>query len=265
MLANYSVAAGQETFGKAQTAAQKALDLDDKLAEAHAARAFTYMQWEWNWQAAEEQFRRAIQLKPNYAPAHQWFSSLLAITGRMDEGLATAKRAQELDALSPIVSTHLAWINFLARRYDEMLRQAQDKLKMNANFFVVHRYLGLAYQAQNKHAEALEEFQKALAPSRGSIFQKAELAHAYARAGQRAEALRLLAELQQISSQRFVSSYYLGLIYTGLNDREQALMALNKAFTERAERLVWLGLDPRFDGLRNDPRFVDLLQRIGLV
>jgi TolB-like protein/Tfp pilus assembly protein PilF len=265
MLVNYSALSGAAAFPKSKEAAQKALDLDDKLAEAHAARAYVNFQWDWNWAASEEAFRRAIELKPNYAPAHQWFSSLLACIGRLDEALVTAKRAQELEPYSLIVSSHFAWISYIARHYDETLAQANAKLKLDAKFFAAHRYLALAYQAQGKHTEAIEEFQNALAPSRGSILLRGELAHAYARAGQRQMALQQIEELQKLAGQRYVSAFHYGLIYAGLNDRERALAALNQAVEERAERLVWLGVDPRFDSLRNDARFIDILQRIGLV
>ena len=264
MLANYAVLPINEAFTKAREAAQKALDLDERLAEAHAARAFTAMQWEWNWGAAEEGYRRAIDLKPNYAPAHQWYSSLLAITGRMDEALRTARRAQEIDRFSLIVSTQLAWINYLARRYDETIAQANVALKMDKTFFPAHRYQALAFQAQGKHAEAVAELQQAVASSRGSILVKAELAHALARAGKRDEAKAILQELEQLARQRSITAYYFALIHLGLNDKERALQALDKAFDEKSERLVWLKVDPRFDGLRNEVRFRDLLERIGL-
>ena len=264
MLANYAVLPINEAFTKAREAAQKALDLDDRLAEAHAARAFTAMQWEWNWVAAEEGYRRAIELKPNYAPAHQWYSSLLAITGRMDDALKTARRAREIDPLSLIVSTQLAWIHFLARQYDETIAQSNVALKLDKTFFPAHRYQALAFQALGKHAEAVAELQQAVASSRGSILVKAELAHALARAGKRAEAPSLLQELEHLARQRSITAYYFALIHLGLNDKERALQALDKAFDEKSERLVWLKVDPRFDGLRNEVRFRNLLERIGL-
>ncbi|NOT59824.1 MAG: hypothetical protein HOP19_06310, partial [Acidobacteria bacterium] len=265
MLANYAVMPINEAFTKAREAAQKAIDLDERLAEAYAARAFTAMQWEWNWALAEDSYRRAIDLKPNYAPAHQWYSSLLAITARMDDALKTARRAQEIDRFSLIVTTQLAWINYLARRYDETIAQANVALKMDKAFFLGHRYQGLAFQAQGRHEDAVAEFQRAATSSRGSILVKAELAHAYARAGQRAEAQTLFQELEQLARQRSVTAYYFALIHLGLNDKERALQALDKAFDEKSERLIWLKVDPRFDGLRNEVRFRNLLERIGLV
>jgi len=140
----------------------------------------------------------------------------------------------------------------------------REKLKLDPNFFPSHRYQALAFEAQGKYKDALPEFQKALSLSRGSTLLKAELGHAYAVAGKRKEALQSLEELQQLSGQRHISPYHLALIYTGLGEKDRAIELLNKALDERAERLVWMKMDPRFDILRTDPRFIDLLQRIGL-
>jgi serine/threonine-protein kinase len=264
MLVNYSVLSGKEAFPKAKEAAIKALDLDQGLAEAHAAMAFYHFQWEWNWFEAEREFKRAIELKPSYAPAHQWYSSLLAVTGRLDEAIDEARRAQELEPFSLIVSSHLGWVSYLARRYDDSIEQAQQKLKLDPTFFAAHRYQALAYESKGRYKEAIAEFQKALSLSRGSTLLKAELGHSYAVAGQRKEARQSLDELHQLSGQRHVSPYHLALIYAGLGEKDQAIEFLNKAYDERAERLVWLKTDPRFDLLRTDARFIDLLQRIGL-
>ncbi|MCI0338059.1 MAG: protein kinase [Acidobacteria bacterium] len=264
MLVNYSVLPAKETFPKAREAAEKALNLDQGLAEAHAALAFIHYQWEWNWLEAEREFKFSIDLNPSYAPAHQWYSSLLLVTGRIEEAVAEAKRAQELEPFSLIISSHLGWINYLARRYESAIEHAREKLKLDPNFFPAHRYQALAFEAQGKYKDALPEFQKALSLSRGSTLLKAELGHAYAVAGKRKEALQSLEELQQLSGQRHISPYHLALIYTGLGEKDRAIELLNKALDERAERLVWMKMDPRFDILRTDPRFIDLLQRIGL-
>ncbi len=264
MLMAYGALPLKESLPKAKEAAEKALELDETLAEAHAARAYIYFQWEWNWVEAEREFRRAIQLKPNYATAHQWFSSYLAVTGRMDEAVSSVKRAQELEPLSLIVTTHSSWINYLARQYDQAIAHSQQMLKYDPNFFSTHRYMGLAYEGKGKYAEAISELQKAVALSHGSPLLKAELGHALAASGNRAEARKALAELQEMSERQHISSYYFGLIYTGLGEKDRAMEALNKSFEEHAERLVYLSVDPRFDKLRKDARFIDLLQRIGL-
>ncbi len=263
MLINYSVIPATEAFPKAKEAAEKALALDENLAEAHAARAFIYFQWEWNWIESEREYRRAIELKPNYATARQWYSSLLAILGRTDEALAEARRARELEPFSLIVVSHPAWINYLARNSQATIDEANQTLKLDPNFFPARRYMALAHQLQGRYNDAIAEFQKAASLSRGSMLVKAELGHAYALAGRRGDALREIDELRTLAGARHVSPFHFALIYTGLGEKDRAIELLNKAFDERAERLVWLRTDPRFDKLRSDPRFNDLLIRIG--
>ena len=264
MLGNYSVLPNKEASPKAMEAAQKALDLDETLAEAHAAMAFTYYQYNWNWVESEREFRRAIDLKPNYAPAHQWYSSLLAVTGRIDEAIAEAKQAQNLEPFSLIIKSHLGLIYFLARRNEAAIDHVRETLKLDPNFFPAHRYMALAYQGQGKNIEAIGEFEKALSLSRGSTLMKAELGYAYAVAGRRSEAQSALDELQQLSSTGHISTYHLAMIYIGLGQKDRALEMLEKAFEERSERLVWIRIDPRFDKMRSDGRFIDLQQRMGL-
>jgi len=264
MLVNYSVLPGSESFPKATEAAEKALELDDNLAEAHAARAFIYFLWDWNWAEAGREYRRAIELKPNYSSARQWYSSLLAATGQTDEALEEANQARKLDPFSLIISSHPAWINYLSRNADATIREARLALKLDPNFFPARRYLSLGYDLQGKYNDALTEIQKASSLSPRSTLVKAELGYAYARAGRREGALRVIDELQQSPGQRQVSPFHLALVHIGLGENDSAIELLNKAYDERAERLVWLRADPRFDPLRLDPRFKDLLTRIGL-
>jgi eukaryotic-like serine/threonine-protein kinase len=264
MLAYYSILHGRDAYPKARDAAMKALSLDQGLAEAHAALAFIHYQWEWNWQEADREFRRAIDLDPNYAPAHQWYSSFLAAMGRTDEAVEEGNRAAELEPFSISVSMHPGWINYLMRRYDAAIKLSQQNTKLYPNSFFVLRYQALAYEAQGKHEEAINLLERALSNTPGSILLRTDLGHAYAVAGRRKEALASLEELRQLSGQRHVSSFHLGLIYAGLGDKDRAFEMLNKAYTERAERLVWINVDPRFDKLRTDPRFINLLQRLRL-
>jgi len=264
MLGNYSVLPSKEAHPQAFEAAQKALELDESLAEAHAAMAFIHYQWNWNWREAEREFKRAIELKPNYAPAHQWYSNLLAVTGRIDEAITEAKQAQDLEPFSLIINSQVGLIYFHARRFEDAIGHAKETLKLDPNFFPSHRYIALGYQGQGKYNEAIAEFENALSLSRGSTLIRAELGYAYAVAGRRNEALSILGELQQMSSVRHVSPYHLAMIHIGLGQKDRALELLNIAFEERSERLVWVRVDPRFDKMRSDPRFIDLQQRIGL-
>jgi serine/threonine protein kinase/tetratricopeptide (TPR) repeat protein len=264
MLVNYSVLPPSETFPKATEAAEKALALDENLAEAHAARAFIYFMWEWNWAEAGREYRRAIDLKPNYGPARQWYSSLLAATGQSDEALVEAKQARELDPFSLIIASHPGWINYLSRNAEATVREAKQALKLDPSFFPARRYLALGYNLQGKYNDAVTEFQKALALSPGSTLAKSELGYAYARAGRREEALRMIDELQQSPGQRRASPFYLALVHVGLGENDRAIELLQNAYNERAERLVWLRTDARFDPLRQDPRFNEILIRMGL-
>ncbi|HKQ75001.1 MAG TPA: protein kinase [Blastocatellia bacterium] len=262
MLVNYSVLPGEQAFPKAKEAAEKALELDRDLAEAHAARAFIYFNWEWNWVEAGHEYRQAIRLKPNYSPARQWYSSLLAAIGQTDEALQEAKRARDLDPFSPIIVSHPSWISYLSRNAEETIKEARQTLNLDQNFFPARRYLALGYYLQGKYDDAVAEFQKANSISR-NIMGKAELGFAFAKAGRREEALRMIEELRRSTDERHVSPFHFALIYTGLGDNDRAIELLNQAIDQRAERLVWMKVDPRFDGLRKDARFKDLLTRIG--
>jgi eukaryotic-like serine/threonine-protein kinase len=264
MLGNYSISPPKESFPKAKIAAEKALSLDDGLAEAHAARAYTYFNWEWNWSEAEREFLRAMELKSDYGPASQWYASLLMATGKPEAALSMAKRAHDLELFSLVVSSHYGWINYLARRYDVAIAETTRLLKIDPGSYIGHRYLALAYEVQGKYDLAFAEFDKAVPLSRGSIILKAELGHAYAVSGKKDQAIAVLNELRQLSNQRYISPFHLALIHTGLGEKDAAIEWLNTAYNERSERLVWIGVDPRFDVLRSDVRFKDLLSRIGL-
>src|SRR5262245_21429922 len=262
MLVNYSVLPGEEAFPKAKKAAEDALDLDENLAEAHAARAFIYFTWEWNWVEAGREYRRAIQLKPNYSPARQWYSSLLAATGQTNDALREAKLARDQDPFSPIIVSHPSWISYLSRNAEDTIKEANQTLKLDQDFFPARRYLALGYDLQGKYDEAVAEFEKANLISR-SVMGRAELGYAYAKAGRRAEALRMIDELQRSTEERHVSPFHLALIHIGLGDKDRAIELLNQAYEERAARLIWIQVDPRFDTLRKNPRFEKLLTDIG--
>jgi serine/threonine protein kinase/tetratricopeptide (TPR) repeat protein len=264
MLVNYSVLPGSETFPKATEAAEKAIALDDSLAEAHAARAFIYFLWEWNWAEAGREYRRAIDLNPNYSSALQWYSSMLAATGQTKEALEKAEQARKLEPFSPIISSHPAWINYLSRNAEGAIQEARQALKLDPNFFPARRYLALGYDLQGKYNDALAEFQKAASLSPRSSLVRSELGYAFAKAGRREDALRVIDELQRSPGERRVSPFHFALVYIGLGENDHAIELLKKAYEERTERLVWLRADPRFDPLKLDPRFKDLLIRIGL-
>ncbi len=262
MLVVYGISKPQEAFPRAKEAALKALKIDDTLAEAHTSLAFVKHRWDWERDDAEKEFRLAIRYKPGYAPAHQWFSSYLVAVERFDEAIAEARRAQELEPLSFISNLHLGWILYLAGRYDEAIEHCNKLLDVDPNFFPAHRYLGLAYEQKGMYREAISEFEKGVKLS-GSPLMIALLGHAYAASGNKAEARRVLAELEQ-QKQKYVSPYTVAAIYAGLGEKDQAFKWLEKAYVERDIWLMNLRVDPVFKNLRSDRRFAELLHRLEL-
>jgi serine/threonine-protein kinase len=264
MLALYSALSPAEAFPKAKQAAQHALELDDSLAEAHTALAFVEYRWEWNWPEAEREFNRAIELNENYAPSHQWYANYLITMGRLDEAVTESTHSQQFDPMSLVSKSSAAWVHYFAGHYDQVIEICRKTLALDQNFYVAHRYLGLAYEQKGMFKEAIAEFEKALSLSGGSALMKAHLGHAYAVAGDQAKARQILAELEQQSSQSYVSPFHLAVIHVGLGEKDKAFEQLERAFSDHAEFLVYLKAEPRLAPLRSDPRFQDLLRRMGL-
>jgi len=262
MLVVYGISQPKDAFPKAKEAATKALSIDGTLAEARTSLAFIKHRWDWGREDAEREFQLAIKSKPTYAPAHQWYSSYLVAMGRFDEAIAEAKRAEELEPLSFISNSHLGWILYFAGRYDEAIAHCKRLLDVDPNFFPARRYMGLAYEQKGMYAEAIDQFQQGVNLS-GSPLMMSLLGHAYAASGKKAEAQRILAELDQ-QKQRYVSPYTIATIYAGLGEKDQAFKWLEKAFEERDIWLMNLKVDPVLKNLRSDQRFANLLQRIGL-
>jgi len=262
MLVVYGISQPRDAFPKAKEAATKALSIDGALAEARTSLAFIEHRWDWAREEADRDFQLAIKSKPGYAPAHQWYSSYLVAMGRFDEAIAEAKRAEELEPLSFISNSHLGWIFYLAGRYDEAIEHCKRLLDVDPNFFPAHRYLGLAYEQKGMYTEAIDQFQQGVKLS-GSPLILSLLGHAYAASGKKAEAQRILVELNN-QKQRYVSPYTVATIYAGLGEKDQAFKWLEKAFEERDIWLMNLKVDPVFAGLRSDRRFESLLQRTAL-
>lgn len=262
MLVVYGLSQPSDAFPKAKEAATKALSIDATLAEARTSLAFIKHRWEWGRDEAEREFQLAIKYKPTYAPAHQWYSSFLVAMGRFDEAISEAKRAQELEPLSFIGNSHLGWILYLAGRNDEAIAHCKRLLDVDPNFFPARRYMGLAYEQKGMYAEAIDQFQQGVKLSRSPLMISL-LGHAYAASGRKAEAQRILAELDQ-QKQRYVSPYTIATIYTGLGDKDQAFKWLESAFGERDIWLMNLRVDPVLKALRSDARFTSLVKRMGL-
>jgi TolB-like protein/DNA-binding winged helix-turn-helix (wHTH) protein/Flp pilus assembly protein TadD len=254
--------APRESFPRIKAAAIRALSIDDTLAEGHMRLAFVKLHAEWDWKGAEWELRRAIELNPGLAAAHQRYSLCLMATGRTEESLTEIRRALQLDPVSLIINTSVGSLLYLARRYDEAIDQCRKTLEMDPNFANAHLDLGHVYAKTGRYQEALAAFDQARAMSK--VVVTAMQGYVFAVMGQRDEARKLLNELLQESKIRYVSPYYIATIYTGLGDKDQALTWLQKACDDCASRVVLLAVDPLFDDLRPDPRFQGLLKRIGL-
>lgn len=264
MLGTYGAMSSVEAAAKAKEAANRALALDESLAEAHSSLAFVKHRYDWDWAGAEEEFKHAITLDSNYATARQWYSSYLMVVGRPAEAIEEARRCQELAPLSLIINSHLAWMLYNAGQYEEAIEQCQKILAIDPNFFAARRYLGLAYEQVGKTREAIEELTKARDLSGNASVILAALIHAQAVNGNKAEAQRLLNEALANQSQRKLSAYDQAIIRTGLGDKQQAFALLYKAFEERSEYLPYMVVEPRLESLRTDARYTALLDRLNL-
>ena len=258
----YGILSPQDAFPKAKAAATKALALDDHLAEAHTSLAFIIDLYEWDWESAEKEYKRAIALYPGYATAHHWYAWHLIVTGRSSEGIAQLKTAESLDPLSLIISADLADALCIAHLYDESVQQSRRTLEMDPNFAIAHYELGQAFEQKNMHNEAIKEFQKAIQLSGDNEIFNANLAYAYAVSGQREEAMKIVKNLEDRQSRHSSTDANIALIYVGLGDRDQAMIWLDKAYQARFNPSMLLR--PAWDPLRSDARFRDLLRRIGL-
>jgi TolB-like protein/DNA-binding winged helix-turn-helix (wHTH) protein/Flp pilus assembly protein TadD len=252
-----------EVLPKAYAAAQKAVEIDPQSAEAHASLALV-LDHKWDWAEAEVEFKRALELNPQYANAHHWYGDYLSIQGRHEEALVEAKRALELDPLNLMIGTWVGLRYYLARRYDGAIEQSENTVDLDPSFAAAHLVLGKSYVQQGKHGKGLDELQKAADLSGGSPLYVAQIGVSLALAGERAEALRVIRELQDASSKRYVSSYGVAQIYAALNDKEQTYKWLGTAYHDRAVWMSYLAVDPVFDSIRSEDRFQDLLRRAGL-
>jgi TolB-like protein/Tfp pilus assembly protein PilF len=262
----YGGAPPKAVMPRAKTAAIKALEIDDGLAETHTSLAVALVWFDWDWEASEREFKRAIELNPHYAVAHHWYGSvLLSAQGRFDEALASERRALELEPLSLVINSNLGFICYQASRFDEAIEHLQRTLDMDDGFVYARFHLGLCHAHRGEYDMAIAELRLAIeqAGGRGALIQAA-LGYAYAVAGMRDEALGILAQLQTIPMNRDVSPFYLAMIHAGLDEKEQALKWLESACEERYNWMVWLGVEPMFANLRGAPQFEAMLRKIGL-
>jgi len=263
LLAGYSALSPREAFPRAKAAARKALEIDDSLAEAHTSLAFVMLAYDWDWAAAERTFKRAISLDPTYATAHHWYALLLIATSRKIEGVNEVKRAQELEPLSLAISTGLGFVYHLNRDYDQAIEAFRKTLEMEPAFILARRRLAQTYLAKGEFKQAVAEIEKAAAVSPDTE-TLAALGQAYAVSGNREEAKRLLAQLTELSSNKYIPAFFLARIYIGLGEKDLALEYLEKAYDERYGMLAYLRQEAAFDSLQSDPRFEAFVERVGI-
>ena len=258
----YAVMPTKEAVPKAKAAALKALELDDSLGEAHNSLAFCLDGYDWNFDAAEKEFRRAIELNPGYAPAHHWYAWHLALLGHNDDALAEMRKAANLDPLSLNINSDLAELLLIAHFPDESIQQSRKTIDMDPAFPAAHNQLAQGYLAKHMYAEAIAELQKAIQLSGDSPIFTANLARAYVGTNRKADAVELLNDLKRSSVPGYPPAAEIAMVYTALGDKDQAMTWLEKGYEERFNPGVLLR--PCFDPLRPDPRFKDLVRRIGL-
>ena len=248
---------------RAKQAAQKAIEVDDSCAEAHVALALVYYRLDWNWERAEQEFCLALERNEGLATAHHQYAMFLASVDRSDEALAEIRQAHELDPLSPIISTAVGRILHFSRRFDEAIDQCRRTFELHPRFPGAHFDMGLTYLVKGMYPEAREAFKKLSEisgnPKRGLM----ELAWVYGGMGKREKAFRLLDKLTELSTDENLPRIPLALVHTGLGDVERACELLEEGYAQRDSNLLYLQCEPAFDSLRSDPRFQDLIDRMG--
>jgi tetratricopeptide (TPR) repeat protein len=249
---------------KGKEAALKSVEIDDTLSEAHASLAEIKLGSDWDWSDNENEFRRAIELDPNNANAHYYYSIDLLFMGRIGEATTEAKRAQELDPLSLSKNRMLGAIFYNGRQYDDAIIQERKTLELGPNFVLAHADLGAAYVQKSMYKDAVAEFEKALEIYPGNASDLADLGYAYAVMGRKADADKVLDQLNDISKKKYVSPRFVAYVYVGLGEVDKAFECLGKAFDDGSLHGESFKANPAFDPLRSDPRFTNLLRRMNL-
>ena len=256
-----------ETIPKAKAAAKKALELDNTLAEAHAALAYATL-FDWDWSSAEREFKRAIELNPNSALSHERYSEFLRTRLRFNESMAEAQRAQELDPLSPDIVANLGFLYLFTRRYDESIAQFHKALELNPDVAPIRTGLPSAYAMKRMYPQAVGEYGKIPDQDKAVASENQFVASfrgwVYAVSGRRTDALKIAQEFRDLSSHSYVDFYLVAGIYAGLGDKNEAFRLLEKGYEQHSAAMTYLGIDVFWDELHSDPRYLDLLRRMGL-
>jgi tetratricopeptide (TPR) repeat protein len=258
------VLSAREASSKARAAATKAVELDPTIAEGHAELALLDFYYDWEWVRAEQEFRHAIELDPSYATAHQWYSYYLSAMGRFPEALEEARKAQQIDPLSLSINTTLAGRYRDLGEYEQAIDLNQRTLEMDSNFVPAHIGLGATYEDEGIWSQAIVEYQKAVDLSQNNPAAVAALGSAYGYSGNQAGARKVVTSLQEASNRHYVSAFDMATVFAGIGDQDGAFRWLDKAYSERESQMAFLKVTRRLDPLRSDPRFAELLQRMGL-
>lgn len=253
----------REFFPKAIAAAQRALSIDDGLAESHAALGASMFWYDWNWNESENHLKRAIELDPNSADAHLYYAHLLSCTGRHAEALAEIKRARELDPFSPFVNAIEGQFLVYAGKPDDALARLRETSELAPGFWFPHVFASSAYIEKGMFAEAITEARRATELSATQTVSMSSEGYALAKAGKPGEARDVLESLLKLAKERFVPPYQIAIVYNGLEDRDRTFEWLERGFEQRDPKMVFLRVEPKWNNLRSDPRFVDLMRRVG--
>ncbi|HJT29213.1 MAG TPA: protein kinase [Pyrinomonadaceae bacterium] len=260
----YNVTSADDSFPKAEAASRKALSINESLAEAHTALGFVTYRYHLKWAEAEEHFKKAIALNPNYATAHQWYASYLAASGRLNESVVEAKTAHDLEPFSLTIYSDYIRSLYYAGRLDEARKESLKLMETDPSFARAHYELGLVLEESGKLEEAINEFKLALKALPDNVAALTALGHAQARAGKRADAEKAIARLEELSKRQYVSPFQTAVIYAGMDERKLALDWLEKSRDERFNWLPFIAVDPVFKNLRAEPRFIELAKSLGL-
>ena len=239
-----------DVFPRAKAAADKALELDPTLAEAHASLGYYNLYYAWDWKESEKEFRRAIALNPNYATAHDWYSVYLLAMGRPDEAMVEIRRAQQLDPLSPLINTDVGFQFYYDKRYDEAIQQLRNTLQTDPKFPLAHLWLGRAYQQKGMYEEAISEYRQTDTSWPEWVVSLAAIGNVEGIAGKKSEARDMLSKLNTLSEVKYVTPYGTALLYAGLGDKVQTFNWLDRAVQGRSHWLVWIRLDPRWEDVK---------------
>jgi tetratricopeptide (TPR) repeat protein len=260
----YSINAPRQVVPKAKTMARRALELDDNLAEAHTALGYALLTYDRNYEEAEKHLKRAIELNPNYATAYQWYTDgYLVAFGKFDEAIAYIKKAHDLDPFSLIINIQMGLCYVYARDYDKATEQFRKTVELDPNWYLSHWFLGMTYELNGNLKDASVEYQRAKQLT-DDPYLLAHIAHVEAAQGRREEALKIIEQMKQLATQRYVPAYAFAVAYIGVGQKEEALNWLERSDEDRAFDILHVNVEPFFDSLRNEPRFKQLVERVGL-